>query len=219
MPLLSLDVIRSTWNAMAAWTSAEADREAERFVARQPVVNAAVLALTEDAGEDTASIALYCACAIAECYEAARGRPLPRVGERSMDQALERMERWGRNLEKMDEQLFTRRALCGRDHHQPYLVAQLIRYLMDAAEEGEFQSQDLGIVFSVLLAVIGAFDRVSGMPRNVPSMEQVLQEVTGGPLPRLRRLGPCPCGSGRRYRECCLKKRSSPVSRSRAPLS
>jgi len=203
---------------MAAWAPAEAEREAERFVARQPVVNAAVLALTEDAGEATASMALYCACAVAECYEAARGRPLSRVGERVMDEALERMERWGRDLEKMDEQLFTRRALCGRDHQQPYLVVQLIQYLMDAAEEGEFESRDLGIVFSVLLAVIGAFDRVSGPPHDVPSMEQVLREMTGGPLPGLRRLGPCPCGSGRRYRDCCLKKRSS-TAPTRSPLS
>ena len=59
---------------MAALTPSEADREAQRFVERQPVVNAAVLALTEDAGEDAASFALYCACAVAECYEAACGR-------------------------------------------------------------------------------------------------------------------------------------------------
>jgi SEC-C motif-containing protein len=214
VPLLSLDVIRSTWNAMAAWPPAKADREAKRFVERQPIVNAAVLALTEDAGEETASMALYCACAVAECYAAARGRPLPRVGEQVMDESLDRMERWGRDLDKMDEQLFTRRALYGRDHRQPYLVVQLIRYLMDAAEEGEFNSQDLGLVFSVLLAVIGAFDQVSGMPPDVPSMEHVLKEMTGGPLPELHRLSPCPCGSGRRYRDCCIKKRSL-----RAPLS
>jgi hypothetical protein len=85
---------------------------------------------------------------------------------------------------------------------------------MDAADEGEFDSQNLGIVFTVLLAVIGAFDRVSGMPENVPSMEHVLTEMTGAPLPELHRLSPCPCGSGRRYRECCLKKRAL-----RAPLS
>jgi SEC-C motif-containing protein len=217
VPLLSLDVIRSTWNAMGSWTSAEADRGAKRFVDRQPIVNAAVLALTEDAGEDVASIALYCACAIAECYEAARGRALPRVRERIMDEALEGMERWGRDLERMEEQLFARRALYGRDHDQPYLVAELIRYLIDATDEGELDGEDLGIIFSVLLAVIRAFDRVSGVPRRVPSMEQVLKELTGRPLPCLYRLSPCPCGSGRRYRECCLRKRGPASARNRLP--
>jgi len=218
VPLLSLEVIRSTWNAMASWTPARADRAAKRFVERQPVINAAVLALTEDAGEEAASMALYCACAIAECYEAAGRRALPRVRERVMDAALDGMERWGRDLENMEEQLFARRAIYGRDHRQPYLVAELIRYLMDAAGEGEFDGEDLGMIFSVLLAVIRAFDQVTAPPRRVPSMEQVLRELTGRPLPCLYRLSPCPCGSGRRYRDCCLKKRSSAPPRSRAPL-
>ena len=218
MPILSIEVIRSTWNAMASWTPAEADRGAKRFVDRQPVVNAAVLALTEDAGEEAASIALFCACAIAECFEAARGRALPQIGESSMDEALEGMERWGRDLENMDDQLFARRALYGRDYDQPYLVAELIRYLQNAADDGEFDGEDLGVIFSVLLAVIRAFDRVSGEPGRVPSMEQVLKELTGRPLPCLHRLSPCPCGSGRRYRDCCLKKRSSSVSRGRERL-
>lgn len=203
---------------MASWAPAEGDRRAERFVERQPVVNAAVLALTEDAGEGTASMALYCACVVSECYEAARRRALPRVHEQAMDEALEGMERWGRDLDNMHEQLFARRALYGRDHDQPYLVAELIRYLMDAADEGEFESNNLGVVFSALLAVIRAFDQVCGAPRGVPSMEQVLKEMTGRALPRLHRQSPCPCGSGRRYRDCCLRKRSSPVARTRAPL-
>ena len=118
----------------------------------------------------------------------------------------------------MEEQLFARRAIYGRDHRQPYLVAELIRYLMDAAGEGEFDGEDLGMIFSVLLAVIRAFDQVTAPPRRVPSMEQVLRELTGRPLPCLYRLSPCPCGSGRRYRDCCLKKRSSAPPRSRAPL-
>src|SRR5439155_1084591 len=113
---------------MASWTPARADRAAKRFVERQPVINAAVLALTEVDGED------------------------------------------------------------------------------------------LGMIFSVLLAVIRAFDQVTAPPRRVPSMEQVLRELTGRPLPCLYRLSPCPCGSGRRYRDCCLKKRSSAPPRSRAPL-
>jgi hypothetical protein len=202
---------------MAAWTPAEADREAKRFVDRQPVINAAVLALTEDSGEEAASVALYCACAIAGCYEAARRRALPRVRERVMDEALERMERWSRNLDNMDEQLLARRALCSRDYDQPYLVAELMRYLTGSAAGGDFDGKDLGMIFSALLAVIRAFDRVSGAPRQVPSMEQVLEELIGRPLPSLHRLNPCPCGSGRRYRDCCLKKRSL-VSRNRVPL-
>jgi hypothetical protein len=217
VPLLSLEVIRATWNAMAAWTPAEADREAKRFVDRQPVINAAVLALTEDAGEEAASVALYCACAIAGCYETARRRALPRVRERVMDEALDRMERWSRNLDNMDEQLLARRALCSRDYDQPYLVAELMRYLTASAAGGDFDGEDLGMIFSALLAVIRAFDRVSGAPRQVPSMERVLEELIGRPLPSLHRLNPCPCGSGRRYRDCCLKKRSL-VSRNRAPL-
>jgi len=213
VPLLSLDVIRSTWNAIGSWTPAEADREAERFVERQPVVNAAVLALTEDSGEDAASMALFCASAVAECYETARGRALPRVREQVMDAALEGMERWGRDLENMDELLLARRALYGHDLHQPYLVAELMRYLMDAAERGEFASENLGTVFSVMLAVIRAFDRVSGSPRRVPSMEQVLKEMTGGSLPLLDRLGTCPCGSARRHRDFYRKKRASLLAR------
>ena len=191
---------------MAAWTPSQADREAKRFVEHQPVVNAAVLALTEDAGEDAASVALYCACAVAECYEAARGRALPQVREQHMDEALADVERWGRVLDNMEAQLLARRALYGRDQDQPYLVAELMRYLMDAQTEGELDGNDVGFVFSVLLAVIRAFDSVSGSPRDVPSMEQVLKEVTGQPLPGLRRLEPCPCGSGRRYRDCCLNR-------------
>jgi len=217
VPLLSFAVIRTAWDAMAAWTPAEADREAKRFVDRQPVVNAAVLALTEDAGEEAASVALYCACAIAGCYEAARRRALPRVQERVMDEALDRMERWSRKFDKMNEQLLARRALCGRDYDQPYLVAELMRYLTAAAAGGDFDGKDLGTIFSALLAVIRAFDCVSGAPRRVPSMEHVLEELIGGPLPSLHRLNPCPCGSGRRYRDCCLKKRS-PLPRNRAPL-
>ena len=192
---------------MATRTPARADRVAKRFVDRQPVVNAAVLALTEDAGEQAASIALYCACLISECYETARRRALPRVREPMMDEALDGVERWGRDLENMEEQLFARRALYGRDHRQPYLVAELMRYLNDAADEGEFDAKDLGMIFSVLLAVIRAFDGVSTVPRRVPSMEQVLRELTGGPLPCLHRASPCRCGSGRRYRDCCLKSR------------
>ncbi len=133
MPLLSLEVIRSTWNAMASWTPARADRAAKRFVERQPVINAAVLALTEDAGEQAASMALYCACAIAECYETARRRALPPVRERIMDEALQDMERWGRDLENMDEQLFAPRALYGRDPRPPYPVTHLNPYLVGPA--------------------------------------------------------------------------------------
>ncbi len=215
MPLLSLEVIRSTWDAMASRSDAQANRGAKRFVERQPVVNAAVLALTEDAGEDAASMALYCASAVAACYESARGRALPRVRETVMDEVLHHLERWSRDLENMDEQLLARRALCGRDHDQPYLVAELLRYLMDATEEGEIAGDDLGTIFSAMLAVIRAFDHVSGTPRNVPSMEQVLREMTGKPLPSLHRAAPCPCGSGKRYRDCCLRG-TSPGSRRRA---
>jgi len=209
VPLLSFEVIRSTWNAMGSWTPAQADREAERFVERQPVVNAAVLALTEDSGEEAASMALFCASAVAECYEAARGRALPRVREQVMDAALEGIERWGRDLENMDELLLARRALYGHDLHQPYLVAELMRYLTDAAERGEFASENLGTVFSVMLAVIRAFDRVSGPPRRVPSMEQVLKEMTGEPLPPSHRFGTCPCGGARSHRDFCRKRRGS----------
>jgi hypothetical protein len=117
----------------------------------------------------------------------------------------------------MDEQLLARRALCSRDYDQPYLVAELMRYLTGSAAGGDFDGKDLGMIFSALLAVIRAFDHVSGAPRHVPSMERVLEELIGRPLPSLHRLNPCPCGSGRRYRDCCLKKRSF-VSRNRAPL-
>jgi hypothetical protein len=194
---------------MASRTAGRADRDAKRFVERQPVVSAAVLALTEDVGEDAAAIALYYASVVAECYAAARGRALPRVRDRVMDETLAAMQRWSCELENMHEQLLARRALYGRDHDQPYLVAELIRYLTDATEEGEVDCDDVGAIFSVLLVVIRAFDRVSGRPESVPSMERVLQEITGAPLPRLHRLEPCPCGSGRRYRECCLKRRSA----------
>lgn len=192
---------------MAARSADEADRSAKRFVERQPVVNAAVLALTEDAGEQAASLALYCASAVAACYESARRRPLPPVRESVMDEVLIHLERWSRALDNMDEQLLARRALCGRDHAQPYLVAELMRYLMDATDDGELAGDSLGTVFSAMLAVIRAFDRVSGTPRRVPSMEQVLREMTGKPLPSLHRQAPCPCGSGRRYRDCCLRGR------------
>jgi hypothetical protein len=210
MPLLSFEVIRSTWNAIGSWTSAQADREAERFVERQPVVNAAVLALTEDAGEDAASMALFCASAVAGCYEAARGRALPRVREQVMDAALEGMERWGRHLENMDELLLARRALYGHDLDQPYLVAELVRYLTDASDRGEFASENLGTVFSVMLAVIRAFDRVSGPPRRAPSMEQVLKEMSGATSTYRDCFDDSPEGGGRRHRDCCRKKRSTP---------
>lgn len=216
MPLLSLEVIRSTWNAMASRSAVEADRAAKRFVERQPVINAAVLALTEDAGEDAAAMALYCASAVAACYESARRRALPAVREPVMDEVLRHLERWSHDLENMDEQLLARRALYGRDHNQPYLVAELMRYLMDATEEGELDNDDLGTIFSAMLAVIRAFDRVSGTPRRVPSMEQVLKEMTGKPLPSLYRQAPCPCGSGRRYRDCCLRRAGSSSARGRA---
>jgi hypothetical protein len=104
-----------------------------------------------------------------------------------MDEALAGMERWSRDLERMNEQLLARRALYGRDQGQPYLVAELVRYLMDAAEEGAFEGIDLGVIFSVLLAVIRAFDSVSGPPRRVPSMDQVLNELTGRSLTGLKR--------------------------------
>lgn len=198
---------------MAARSAEEADRGAKRFVERQPVVNAAVLALTEDAGEQAASLALYCASAVAACYESARRRPLPPVREGVMDEVLIHLERWSRDLDNMDEQLLARRALCGRDHAQPYLVAELMRYLMDATEEGAIGGENLGTVFSAMLAVIRAFDHVSGTPRRVPSMEQVLREMTGKPLPSLHRQAPCPCGSGRRYRDCCLRGRSGSARR------
>jgi hypothetical protein len=68
VPLLSLDVIRSTWNTIAPWTSAEADRGAKRLVDRQPIVNAAVLALTEDAGEEVASFVLSSVTLASRCY-------------------------------------------------------------------------------------------------------------------------------------------------------
>ena len=52
---------------------------------------------------------------------------------------------------------------------------------MDAAGEGEFDGKDLGMIFSVLLAVIRAFDQVTAPPRRVPSMEQVLRELERQP--------------------------------------
>jgi len=83
------------------------------------------------------------------------------------------------------------------------------------AAERDTTRRVIGPAITPLGVVVGVI--AAREPRRVPSMEQVLKELTGRPLPCLYRLSPCPCGSGRRYRECCLRKRGPASARNRLP--
>ncbi|MGL5839674.1 MAG: SEC-C metal-binding domain-containing protein [Sphingorhabdus sp.] len=56
-----------------------------------------------------------------------------------------------------------------------------------------------------------AFERTSKRRRGFPSETRVkrgLRTIKGGEIELLERLGrndPCPCGSGKRFRKCCLQ--------------
>lgn len=48
-------------------------------------------------------------------------------------------------------------------------------------------------------------------PENLSDLEKILNEPPPeSPQPKIGRNEPCPCGSGKKYKKCCLNNTSSP---------
>ena len=188
---------------MAAWSHDRATSEVETLTKRQPIVTACVLAYLEDDGQDAVGVGLQIALAIEAYYAGALGRLPARVKSRGMDKALTDAEHALEQLVGVEPTLALRRLLFERDVAAPDVMVDLIELIMREAEGEPALEQATGAIFIAAKAIALAYERANDLESPKSSLAKAIEERIGGPLPRIGRNDPCPCGSGRKFKQCC----------------
>lgn len=206
MGRISAQIVRDQLEAIAGWSMPRADAEVHGFMSRQPVVNAYVLATVEDAGREAVGFALHMALAIDTVYAAVVERAPRRITARIMDWAAGKTEKGFAQLVGVEPEFALRRMLFQRDLAEPELVVELMRVLMEESVNEPDLERALGVVFLAIKTVALAYERGNGLASGAEtkgSLAQVLETRLGRPLPKIGRNEPCPCGSGRKFKQCC----------------
>ncbi len=195
--------LRACWNAITAWSPARAKTEMQRFADRQPVVVACVTAYLEEEGRDAGGQALMLALALDGYYAGLLGRAPAHIKERAMERALDEAERGFAELAGVEPALALRRMLARREAAPGEVLAALLELTMEEADRDPALGQSVGAVFVVGKALALAYQRANGLPAASASLGEAIETRLGGPLPRVGRNDPCPCGSGRKFKKCC----------------
>lgn len=206
MARISTQIVHEQMEAIASWSAGRASSEALRFASRQPSVNTYVLSAMEHDAPEAIGFALHMALAIDAIYEHVLERVPRRVTPRIMDSAAAKAEEGFAQLVGVEPELALRRLLFQRDLAEPGLLVELMRVMMEESADEPDLERGLGIVFLVVKAVALAYECANGLATAdcaKGSLAQVLERRLGRPLPKMARGEPCPCGSGRKFKQCC----------------
>jgi hypothetical protein len=96
------------------------------------------------------------------------------------------------------------RRVFAKDAFAPHVPALLRAFFQDLEERALVPH-----AFELKLALDDVADRFAGALRAVPDQERRLDDTPVAPITRpgakIGRNDPCPCGSGKKYKQCCLR--------------
>jgi hypothetical protein len=208
MPASSL---RELFDAMKTWSRVRVSSEMKAFTARQPAVVVFVTAYLEEEGHNAAGLALQLVLALDAHHAAHLGRAPTRIGQRAMERALDEAEESFAELARMEPTLALRRMLGRHEVIGGEVLAALIELVLTEAEDEPALRPSIVAVFVAAKAVAIAYARANELPTSAASLGQAIAARRGAPLPRIGRNDPCPCGSGRKFKRCCIKEEPPPV--------
>jgi SEC-C motif len=205
--LLSGDRVRAEWDGLAALSSEVWEDEIRGFVQRQPYICAFALDHLADEPQETAELGLLVLAVIDRVFARAGRGDAPNVGADLMESTVRQIEE---RLEKLigvtpdaafDEFFFASHLRASA------VVAELLAILAEAAGSDDVFAARVGPLLPMILAVQRAYEDACGLQHEESAgttIAAAIEARTGQPFQRVGRNDPCPCGSGKKFKTCCL---------------
>jgi hypothetical protein len=228
MDTVPREIIQETWNRLCDFDEEASAQLSKEFFKAQAALGIYCAAQHEnlgEEGEDSPMVEL--AIAFWQAMTRFAARPLPMATPDQIEAAEEATTKQLETLEdgsEMDLQTHALRIV--ENHNQRELLRFGIEILMARHEENPDLAPDsLGLEMIWLNTVVDCLDKLDPNAPPAPAFEldqpDWLEPALSGsdpsepapqksePLvsrPKIGRNDPCPCGSGKKYKKCCLQK-------------
>lgn len=210
---LNQDTVRQAWREVCSWVETRPERAQRRFFEAQPNLAAYVLAMLEDEPEVVADLGLRLAMTLDRAYELALGAPTTRLDEDVVMAAAEASEQRFLTGARTQPEIFMRSLLYSREFAAPQLPIELIGILFDTVDTTpELEAEESAPLLFLIYSLARIFENGQGLANGAElhSLGTEIEQRTGHPLPKVGRNAPCPCGSGKKFKQCCLSAFSEP---------
>lgn len=225
MQTVPRELIQDTWNRLCDLDEKGSTQLSKEFFKAQPALGIYCAAQDENLREEGESSPMVeLTIAFWQAMTQAAGDPLPMATPEEIEAIEETIQKQLESLEEgseMDLQTHARRTI--ENHNQRELLGFGIEILMARHEEDPDLAPDsLGLEMIWLNTVVECLDRLdpNGPPRpkidlDLPDWPE--PDLSGSELsepdlqkpeprvsePKIGRNDPCPCGSGKKYKNCC----------------
>ncbi len=158
MKPISADIVKSTWQRMAAMPPLEAPKLVDRMGQEQPVVMAYLMAVDHDLFNQEEREQLFYLGLVVWQIMSQGSAPLSRVTEKALDKAEEANMKMIESLMEAAEPDFTETTRTMIDNYgQPEVLRYVVEALVEAAEDEDIRDENMGIMMLDLKTVIDCF--------------------------------------------------------------
>ena len=160
MQPISEELVEETWQEVATFSPARAEKEMNRTAGRQREILGFIAAYSEDLSQEAAELAFYMFFTIYRMFHKSSRRKIPRITGDAIEESLDQNESL---LERLDgaHEKFVERVAQVESSRQPWVMKYLVETLMEA-DEGEdpvyLTEEESGALFLVLKTVIDVLD-------------------------------------------------------------
>jgi hypothetical protein len=159
MEPLSEKFVEKTWQEVAHFTPARADKEMLTMGKNQPDLLAFLMAYTDDLPQELKELAIYIAFVVYKMFLDSHGK-IPRISSREIMARYNENTRLLESLERAHGSLIETIA-NGEVSKQPYVMKYVFEALTEDAEEDgiRIMEEDISLLFIVLKTEIEVLDR------------------------------------------------------------
>jgi hypothetical protein len=203
-PIIDPAWVSEEWEQIQSWSVQRGKLEVRRFQREQAAIGTYAFAMLEDESLYAAAFALQLGILVERLFRRAFPGTELLINEATMTEAAELTSERFASAVGVEPELALRNLLFQRDFAATELIAELLTLLMECGQETPEVEQSLGSLFMVTLGIVRAFESTRGLGEaDRKSLGSVIEKQLGGPLPKVGRNDPCPCGSGRKFKKCC----------------
>ena len=160
MQPISEELVDATWQEVAAFSPARAEKEMNRTAGRQREIIGFIAAYSEDLSQEAAELAFYMFFTIYRMFFKSSRRKIPKISGERIEESLDQNESLLERLEGAHEK-FVERVAQVESSRQPWVMKYLVETLMEADDGDDpiyLTEEESGALFLVLKTVVNVLD-------------------------------------------------------------
>lgn len=161
-------LVEKTWQEVADFTAARADREMQKLGKEQPDLLAFILEVTKDLDRDAKELGIYLFFNVVRMFHKASRTKIPAVSPETILECFEKNSALLESLDEATEESF-KRVAAAELSPQPHVMGYVVKAMFEEVEDDplEIEDEDIGYLYMVLKTVVDVLNQESLPPEGL----------------------------------------------------